>query len=252
MTVSPQVLTDCRIYLAGTDLTGFSNKVDFSEEFEDLDKTTFGSGGAHERVGGLADVTATIEGLWQAGDTSMPDDALWGELSGYQTALTVVPTSGASGSLAYLSRMMVKAYKPGGDVGKLLAWTADLAGNWQAAQGKILHPQGTARTSSGSGTGYQLGALSATQAMYVCLHVFSVTADSGSPTLTVTVESDDNSGFTSAATQATFTAATARSGQTKKVSGAVTDNWWRVSWVVGGGATNPSFLFAVSAGIAAK
>lgn len=252
MTITPQVLTDVRIYLAGADLTGYSNKVDFAEEYEALDKTTFASGGAHERTAGLADVTATLEGLFQAGDTSMPDDALWGELSGYQTALTVVPTSGASGSLAYLSRMMVKSYKPGGDVGKLLMWTADLVGNWPQARGKILHPQGTARTSSGSGTGYQLGALSASQALYVCLHVFSVTADSGSPTLAVTVESDDNSGFTSAVTQATFTTATARGGQTTKISGAVTDSWWRVSWTVGGGATNPSFLFAVSAGIAAK
>ena len=39
-------------------------------------------------------------------------------------------------------------------------------------------------------------------------------------------------------------------GQTGVVSGAITDQWWRVSYTISG--TNPSFLFAVAAGVGPK
>lgn len=249
MTLTPQVLTDARIYFASADLTGYSNKVETGASVEELDRTTFASGGAKERWGGLVDMTASVSGFWEAGDLSKPDDTFWANLGASTVPLTVAPTSGAVGSLAYLSRVLEASYKPGGDTGKLLGWSAELKGNWPLVRGTVLHPQGTARTASGTGTGQQIGALSSSQALYATLHVFSI-AGTGTPSITVAIESASDSGFTTPTTQATFTAATALGGQTAKVIGPITDTYWRAKWTIAG--TSPSFLFAVAAGIGPK
>jgi hypothetical protein len=250
LSLTPLVMVDCRIYLASADLTGFSNKQEWSSDIEDLDKTTFASGGAKERTGGLFDTTANVDCFWQAGDKSMPDDAFWDNLGVATVPYTVVPTLGTVGSLAYLTRMLECSIKPlSGDVGKLLKASGELKGNWPPIRGTVLHPQGTARSTTGTGTAQQLGALSATQSLYVNLHALSVSGTT--PSLTVKIQSDDNSGFTSATDRGTFNAETALGrGQTMKIDGAVTDDWWRVAFTISG--TTPSFLFACAAGIGPK
>lgn len=249
MTFTPTVLMDARIYYASLDATGFSNKVDFAATVDDLDRTTFASNGAHERTGGLFDSQAAIEGFWDVGDLSKPDDVLWANLGLSAQPLTVLPTSGAVGSLAYLTKVMQVSYKPGADEGKLLAWSADMSGTQPVARGMILHPQGTARTSTGTGTATQLGAVTVAQRMYANLHVFSI-AGTSTPTLTVKLQSSVDNTFGSPTDRITFTAATALTGQSSSVLGAVTDTWWRAQWTISG--TTPSFLFALSAGVAPK
>lgn len=249
MTLTPQVFTDVRIYYDSADLTGYSNKVDLSSMVEDLDTTTFASGGWHERVGGLFDSQSAIEGLYQAGDLSMPDDVAWADIANAAVPQTIVPTSGAVSSLCYLTRNLQTAYKPGGDVGGLLAFSVDAKGNWPQVRGVIMHPQGTARTATGSGTAIQVGAVTAAQRLYANLHVMSI-AGTSTPTLTVKIQSSVDNTFASPTDRITFTAATALFGQSSSVLGAVTDTWWRAVWTISG--TNPSFLFAVSAGIAPK
>lgn len=249
MTFTPLVLNDCRIYFASLDATGASNKIDGGFSVEDLDKTNFASGGWHERVGGLADTQLTGTMFWQAADATMPDDVAWAQLGISSPPLTLVNTSGAVGSLAYLTKVLETSYKVSGEVGKLLMAEATWNGNAPVARGQIMHPQGTARTSTGTGTGIQLGAVGAAQRMYANLHVFSV-AGTGGPTLTVKLQSSVDNTFASPTDQITFTAATTLTSQASNVLGAVTDTWWRASWTISG--TNPSFLFAVSAGIAAK
>ena len=249
MTLTPLVLTDCRLYLAGADLTGYSNKAELAAKAADLDRTTFASAGWKERTGGVFDGSAMLEGFWQAGDLSQPDDAFWANLGVATVPLTGVPTGGAVGDLAYLTRGLETDYTPGAKHGELLAWSAGLGVSWPIVRGQIMHPQGTARTASGNGTARQLGAVDANHALYVCLHVMSV-AGTGGPSLAVAVQSDDNSGMTTPTGQGTFAAATALGGQTLRIPGPITDNWWRVTWTISG--TTPSFLFAVSAGIGPK
>lgn len=249
MPINPLVMKDVRIYLAGADLTGWSNKVASSASAEELDRTTFGSGGAKERWGGVLDMAATIDGFWEAGDLSKPDDTFWANLGTNTVPLTLVPTAGTVGSLAYLSRVFEHAYKRSGDHGKLLGFTLDTKGNWPMVRGTVMHPQGTARTATAAGTGQQLGALTANQAMYATLHITSV-ADVAA-NIVVTLESCVDNFVAAPTTRATFTAASALGGQAAKVVGPVTDTWWRVKWTVTGGVT-PSFLFAAAAGIGPK
>lgn len=250
MSLNPLVLNDCRIYFDGADLTGYSNKVEADAMVDDLDVTTWASGGYKARVGGLFDSTVKMEGFFQASDLTQPDDATWADLGVNTTALTFLPTStGAAGDLCYVNRVIEAQTTRQGTIGQVLKWTADTKGNWPVARGQILHPQGTARSSSGNGTGVQLGAVSATQALYVCLHVLSISG-TGTPTITVTVQDSVDNTFASPHTTGTFSAATAVGGQTMRVAGAITNTWYRVTWTITG--STPSFLFAVGAGIAAK
>lgn len=249
MALTPTVLVDVRTYLAGADLTGYSNKVELAAVVEDKDRTTFASNGWKERVGGLFDLSASAEGFWQAGDLSMPDDMFWANLGVSTVPLTMVPTSGAVADLTYLSRITQCSYKPGAQVGELLAWSADLKGNWPLVRGQILHPQGTARTTTGNGTGVQVGAVTSAQRMYACLHVLSI-AGSSTPTITVKIQSSVDNTFASPTDRIAFTAATTLQGQASSVLGAVTDTWWRAVWTISG--SSPSFLFAVSAGVGPK
>jgi hypothetical protein len=82
--------------------------------------------------------------------------------------------------------------------------------------------------------------------MYANLHVLSVSGTS-TPTLTVSVASDNAVGFPSSAAQGAFAAATAVGGESIRIPGAILDDWWRVTWTITG--TNPSFLFLVSMGV---
>lgn len=249
MSLTPQVLTDARIYYASLDATGFSNKVEVAATVEDQDVTTFASNGWHERVGGLFDTQSTASIFWQAGDLTMPDDVIFTNLGLGTQPLTVVPTSGAVGQTCYLTKTLSGSFHPNGEVGKVLSMDSNWMGNQPMARGQILHPQGTARTSSGNGTGAQLGAVGASQRLYANLHVLSI-AGTASPTLTCTIQSSVDNTFASPTTRISFSAATTLQGQCGNVLGAVTDTWWRVVWTISG--TNPSFLFAVSAGIAPK
>lgn len=248
MTLTPTVLLDARIYLESADMTGFSNKVEVGSSTTDLDRTTFASGGWNERTAGLFDSQVAIEGLWDVGDLTKPDDTLWANLGAAGTAVTVVPTAGTVGSLCYLGKTLETDYKPGGKVGDLLAWSATLKGNTAIARGQILHPQGTARTTTGNGTAVQLGAVLATQRLYANLHVLSVSGTT--PSITVAIQSNVDNTFGSPTTRLTFGADTALDGQALSVLGPITDTWWRATWTISG--TTPSFLFAVSAGIAPK
>lgn len=242
------VLKGVRLFAGGADLTGNTAKVELASEVETKDATAFNPNSTtevwQEVLAGLASTKASGEGQWEAQDTSKVDDASWAAL-GAVGAWTACPAGANVGDVAWLTRMMQGSYQLGDQVGEVAPWSADWSGSWPLARGQILHPPGTPRTATGNGTGRQLGALLATGALYVTLHVLS--AAGTTPSLTVVVESDDASGFASPTTRATLTAATARGGQTVKIPGPVTDDWWRVRWTISG--TTPSFLFVAAAGI---
>lgn len=241
-------LTDARIYVAGADLSGYSNQVEVAAEAEALDKTTFTSSGYREFVGGHRSLTGSVSGFFDAGSASLPDDRFFADLGATGVPWSVCPTAGAVGDVAYTSSVFRPSYTLLGDVGQLAPFTSTVAGDGKPlVRGQILHPAGTARTTTGTGTSAQLGTVSATQRLYAALHVFSVSGTS-TPTLTVKVQSDNATGFPSSADVITFTGATAVGGQFSSAAGAITDDWFRVSWTISG--TTPSFTFAVVVGIA--
>jgi hypothetical protein len=251
VTVTVKVLYNVRLFTGGADLTAASNKVVFGADREEKDVTTFlpasdPDSGWKKVTGGLASGAVAASGFWEAGDAGKVDNSTWTNLGGL-TGWTVCPADATVGAPAYLMKAMTGKYQFLGTVGDINPYEAEAKSAWPIVRGVVAHPPGTARTANGSGTASELTAVTATQNLYASLHVLSVSGTS-SPTLTVIVESDVDGLFGSPATRATFTAATAISGQITRVPGAITDTFYRVSWTITG--TNPSFLFAVSLGIA--
>ncbi len=242
-----QIFTDVRLFAVGADLSGDSNKVEITAEVDEKETTNYRSGGWKEVLGGLASSAFTGEGQWEAGDPSKVDDASWLQLGG-TGPWTVSPTDATVGTLAYFTQALRSSYALGDEVGNVAPWSGKASGTWPMVRGQIAHPPGTARTSSGTGTALQLGAVAAGKRLYAAVHLLSVSG-TGSPSITLRVESDDNAGFTSAATAVTFTAATAPGGQILRSDGtAIADSYFRIGWTVTG--TTPSFLFAAALGIA--
>lgn len=239
------ILTHCRIYHGAYDLSGDLNTLELSLEAETQDVTTFNDGGWTKVAPGLKTGNFSYEGYFTAGAGTISEH-IDTEFATTGTVLTLA-TSASDGVPAYLSKSATAQVQVlGGSVGEAGKISASGTASTDVVRGTILLPSSAAKTATGNGTGQQLGALSSSQALYASLHVVSVSG-TGTPTLTVKVQSDDNSGFTSATDQITFTAATSTGAQWGTKAGAVTDDYWRVSYTISG--TNPSFTFVVAAGI---
>ncbi len=239
------VLTAGYVALNSTDLSSYCSSIQLQIEAESKETTTVGSNGWHEELSGIKSVSLSASGQWEAADASKVDDEAFGNF-GTVNGVSACPATAADGELAWLTAFNRRQYQLFGAVGDVAPWSWQANGAWPLVRGQVLHAP-TARTSTGTGTAVQLGAVSATQRLYVALHVFSVSGTS-SPTLTVAIQSDNAGGFGSPTTVTTLTAATAISNQITRVSGPITDDYFRVSYTITG--TNPSFLFAVTAGIA--
>jgi hypothetical protein len=244
------VLLDTRLFVGAADLSGHSNKVEIDDTIEDKEVTNFRSGGAKEVLGGLETVSINAEGQWEAGDPGKIDDQAWADrrvLEAWTAGAESASDTGV-GSVAYLTKALRSSIKLFAAVGDVAPWSAKATGTWPLVRGEFAHPSGVARTTTGSGTALQLGAVAAGERLYASLHVLSVSGTL-SPTFTATVQSDSAEAFNvTPATQLTFAAATAAGGQILRTDGsAIADDWWRVGWTISG--TDPSFLFVAAFGI---
>lgn len=249
MTIAPVVAAE--LWFGSVKLTCGAQSISWTADAESLDATTFCSAGWKQFLGGakggtvqfdgFADYTAPTNGI-------APDKDLFDNLAAAAAPVSVaVPAAGgtavAVGDPGYTAKSLVAGFDTFGDVNAIAKLEGEVVTTGAQARGAVLAIPSTTITSTGSGTGVQLGALSSTQTLYVALHVF--TAVTG--TVTVKVQSDDNSGFTSATDRVTFTSAGSAGWQWGTVSGAVTDDYWRAVWTVAGGG---SYTFGVVAGIA--
>lgn len=247
------VLLDVRAFAGPVDLSGNSNKIEFENEMEVKTSTNFRSGGARQVLAGLEGSTLSGEGQWEASDPTSqpytPDDGFWANrrISEPVTVAAASDSDLAAGGTMYLGQMVRTGVRYLGEVGEVIPWSADWEGNSPVARGRCVHPSGIPRTANGNGTGYQVGAVAATQKLYANLHVLSI-AGTAAPTLTVFVESSADNTFAAPTVRGTFAAATAKGGQSLQIAGPITDQWWRVRWTISG--TTPSFLFVAAIGIA--
>ena len=244
--MAKSVLTNVRCFAVGLDLTSVSNKVELSSEVEVKPSTNYGSGGYTEVVGGLASAEISGEGQWEAGDETKVDDASWAQFGGVGPWSISANNAAAVGGLAYFTKAMRADYKLGEAVGEVAPWTSTAKSAWPLVRGQFAHAPGTARTTTGTGTGLELGAVTAGRRVYAALHVLSVAGTT--PSITARVESSEDDTFAAPTTRATFTAASEAGGEILRTDGtAITDTWWRVAWTISG--TTPSFLFAAALGI---
>lgn len=232
------VLGEQKLWLGGYDLTGAINALALEHGAEAVDCAVMGDV-TRPMAGGLKTVAAQHEGLWDA--VAGLDAELFGRVGLADAPMSFAATDAAEGDIAYSFLALLAEYSPGANIRDLLRFSV----SGQAASGDGLVRgtlmQNGAETATINGAGRQLGAVAAGQKLFGALHV---TDGSGTaPTLDVTVESDDNAGFTSPVTQMTFSQQTGVGFEwATPVAGPIADDWWRLVITIGG--TTPSFDFA--------
>ena len=246
-----KILKNVRLFTGGVDVTGESNKLEFSGEVEEVDVTTFG------------DYDATTDRIWQvllggefkgkisgAGviDTAGGIDAETHTRLGSKTAFVVGPDGAAVGALALVTDVLTTSRTGFGERMKALPWSAGWSTNRAIARGVFAHPPGTARTATGNGTAVQHIAVPATGELVAAINVLSI-AGTATPTITVKIQSSPDNTFAAPVDRITFDPATTVDGQVKRVAGAITDTWYRAQWTISG--TTPSFLFVAALGVVA-
>ena len=238
--MAEQVLTNGLILFEGLDLKTQVNQVIVDLSAEPLDRTDFGDT-TRKRVGGLKTAVISAAGFFGAAE---PDSTLFSDLGGGDKLITVADTP-TEGDISYFLRSLLDEYGPlQGSIGDLVGFSLAAGANiGDLIRGTIAH--NNTQTATGNATGRQLGAISAVQSIFVGTHITAVSG--GSPSLQVIIQSDDNSGFTTATDRITFSAASAIGSQFASLAGAITDDWWRVRYVISG--STPSFTFVTSFGI---
>jgi hypothetical protein len=235
------VQTKVKWWLDEFDISADFNAVTRNYGAETPDDTTYGDDTRSVAAGGLYTVRLEGEGYWQVA----VDATLFARVGLADTVTAIGPVDGSEGSPAFFSLLTSGEYAPiSGTVGDMAAFRVSGEGRGGAGliKGQIFINRATISSSGNSGTAVQLGAVSATQAVYASLHALTVSGG----TLDVTVESDDDVGMGSATTQITFTQVTAVGSEFASQAGAITDDWWRVDFTDGGGGT---FDFVVCVGI---
>jgi hypothetical protein len=237
---------DMSILVGSLELAGNAKNVTLATEVQALDTTALSSTGWTTCIAGLKSGTVNME-FMQDVATAGVDDTLW-PLLGVADTVKSICTNSADGSPAYLLKTIPLSYTPvQGAVGELaMGAISGQSSTGPVVRGALIHPSNVSRTSSSTGTGQQLGAVIAGKSIYAALHVIS--ASGTLPTLAVILQSDDNAGFTTPTTRITFTTATGKTSQMSSLAGAITDDYWRISYTVGG-TGGPAFSFAVTAGI---
>lgn len=235
--------TDVEVYVAGHDFTGDTNVVQIDAKVNPLDKTTFGSGSWQELHPGVKSVAFTESGFWQSDASAAVDPEAFPDLGIANRVFTLAPT-GAEAGPAYMFQAGKFNYQLLGKHGELAPFSLTAQGDsgHGLVRGQLAKAKGSVSATGALGTGVNLGAVGASQYLYGTFHVFSA-----GTTITVVLESDDNAGFTSATTRATFGPLTARGGTwATRVAGSITDTHYRLRVT----ACTGTFVVAGAIGIA--
>ena len=219
--------TDAFLHCAGYDFTVDTNSIQATMDGAVLDATTFNSGGWTEVAGGLKTMGLNYSGFWQAASTGdqAPDNQAFPMLSTSQV-YTFGPVESENGR-CYMAQGMKSQYSLGGNVGELAPFslTANGTSGEGLIRGRLAKSKGTVSATGQLGTALNLGsAASSAITYYAAFHIFGTPGTS----ITVQVQSDDNSGFTSATTIGTLGPLTASGGTwMTPVPGPISDDWFR-------------------------
>ena len=213
-------MLNARIWYHDQALSTQLNAVALDYTAEELDATVL-TDTTRTRAGGHKDAQAALAGFWE----SVTDKQLFDQIGNNRPLLVA---AGASvGDVAYGMVALHMQKSLSGEHGELLGFaiTLNSGNNGPLVRGQLM--ENAAITSSGNGTGRQLGAPPASSRIYSGIHV---TAFNGT-SLDIDVESDDNSGFTSASVRDSHTQITGLTSEwIDTVGPPITDDWWRYSY----------------------
>lgn len=216
-------LLNVNSYVHGHDFTCDTNQCSIEASVNQLDATTFCDGGWQKLAAGVKSVSLNLAGFWAAGADSA-DKAGFTDLGVVNRVVTVAPT-GTAGDVAYLFRAGHFNYSAFGPHGELAPFSLSASGTSGVGvvKGYLARAAGSVSSTGATGSTIQLPAVGAAETVYASLHLLGTAGT----TITVVLESDDNSGFTSATARATFGPLTATGGNWASAAGAITDTYWR-------------------------
>lgn len=236
-----QIIKNQSVYFGGYDLTGRTNSLALNYASDIHDVTVLGND-SHVRLGGLKMATVQVAGFMDIDDT---DAFKFSNLGVTDTPFSFGANADTVGSVAYTMLGIEGDLRLGAPVGDVCSFDAGAQSAGNLIRGNILlNSKGTALTSTGAGTGQQLGAVTSAQRIYAAMHVLNA----GTGSVICKLQSDATNSFSGSETdRITFSAATAVSSQFSSVAGAITDTWWRIQYTISGGA--PSFKLVFMVGI---
>lgn len=242
-------LLDAEIIAGPLRLGTVANQVQLGLEADQLDTTVFTSGGWMSSIAGLRDSTIEVSGFFDASPPETgalgPDAQLWSELGGAQLPVTICPAA-ADLSVAYIVPTKRGDITLFGKIGEVAPFASSMWGDGQVARGQLIHPANVVRSAGGTGSTSVLGTVPTGKSVVAAIHVLTVTGTT--PALTLTVQRDDNAGFTTPVTVATLGPVSAPTSSLTVVAGPITpDDRYRVTWTLTG--TTPTARFAVAVGI---
>lgn len=218
-------LTNGIVHVGGHDFTCDVNQMTMEMTVAELDVTTMCSDGWTQMIGGVKSSSLNVSGFWQSDGDNQVDDVAFADLGVVGRPVTIGHTN-TEGSVIYMTQMANINYSMFGAHGEAAPFTLTASGSNSdgTVQGRLLAEKQDVSSTGALGSGTQAGAVAADEYLYASLHCFSA-----GTTFDAVVESDDNSGFTSATTRVTFSGITTEGGTwATKVAGAITDDWWRV------------------------
>lgn len=231
------VLNNCTIHVDGFDFTGHASSINIQADADDQDVTTFGGNGWRQKIGGLRNCEAKADIFWESDDLGTAngvDPEVFNHLGVVNTPATFGP-SHTEGDPAYMFQAGQYSYELLGDIGDVSKSTLDMScsdtqglvrGQWAKVKGNV--------SSSGAlGSAVNLTAAGTPGThLYCAFHVFTA-----GTTLSVKVESDTTSGFSTPAdvASATIGPLSARGGTwgfatAKRLdASAFSDTWYRLN-----------------------
>lgn len=209
-----------RIYVGPLDLSGLANNVSFGPLSRVMVPcTTYNDGGFDCVRPGLISGSGSVSGFQDFAADTLDSDISIGAL-GTQYAFSVYPSGTGTitaGDPAWLTRGVVTDVNPlDGAKGDMAGFMLGQAFDSGIVQGKVLAPKASIASTT-TGTAVAMTGPTASQSLYASLNV---TAYTGLTNVIFTVQTDDNSGFTTATTRLTFATVTGRTSEWISVAGA--------------------------------
>ena len=240
-----KAIMNCRVYLAEVDLSGVANAAAINLKTDIVECTAFADA-YKDKLAGMTDVIAEISGFYSAeAVTGNPDTKMFNQLALNNAILSILTGAGAAGEPVFFFRPTLSEYNPlGGKVSEMAVFKLHGEGAAPLVKGLVLMAK-AAKTLTGTSTPFQLGAVASGQKIYAAVHIFTVSGTL--PTLDLILQSDNAEAFSDPANQITFSQKSGVGQDWQTKDGAVADDWWRLSYTIGG--TLPSFTLAVVAGI---
>jgi len=247
-----QVLYQADILLDGVAASTDMSKVRFSMNQVVKEVTAFGDVSRHA-IPGIYETTVEGNFYYQTGSNMLVNlleaEVGAGNLPTFSANVMSVGADQVVGNLVYITQGALATLTHDGQHGEVLKGTFKYNGAnlGRAVQATRLLRAAQGAGTSASGTAINLGAVSATQAVYAALNVIGAT--SGAPAGTVfSIISSATSSMAAPTQRILFvTGTSARTGEWQNTAvGAITDIWWQARF---SGYVGTGFTASISAGI---